>query len=239
MDPIAAATRQRDDQWGSVSDRAAGARAESLLLDTHTCLPGIIKSFDAATQTATVQAAIKRQFILDDDSDGWVELPLCVDVPVHFPAGGGFVLTFPVADGDECLVVFSERAIDFWWDRGGVQEPSEYRLHDLSDAFAIVGFSSRPRAIPAVATDATELRARDGSLVLRIDGDFVTAGGVAGSQLAALGETLQTYLDNIATLLAAHVHTSATPGAPTSPSPTLISPALTPPTVTATRVKVL
>ena len=29
-----------------------------------------------------------------------------------FPGGGGFALTFPVAAGDECLVVFASRCID-------------------------------------------------------------------------------------------------------------------------------
>ncbi|MFW8450019.1 Gp138 family membrane-puncturing spike protein, partial [Klebsiella pneumoniae] len=64
-----------------------------------------------------------------------VNLPLLVDVPVVFPRGGGCTLTFPVKPGDECLVIFADRCIDFWWQSGGIQEPVDERMHDLSDAF--------------------------------------------------------------------------------------------------------
>ena len=80
-----------------------------------------------------------------------VNMPLLPDVPVVFPGGGGFTLTFPVASGDECLVVFASRCIDAWWQSGGVGEPMEPRMHDLSDGFALVGVRSQPhRLSPAV-----------------------------------------------------------------------------------------
>lgn len=56
-----------------------------------------------------------------------MDLPILPDVPVVFPGGGGFALTFPVAAGDECLVVFASRCIDAWWQSGGVGEPMEPR----------------------------------------------------------------------------------------------------------------
>ena len=65
-------------------------------------------------------------------------------MPVVFPGGGGFALTFPVAAGDECLVVFASRCIDAWWQSGGVGEPMEPRMHDLSDGFALIGVRSQP-----------------------------------------------------------------------------------------------
>ena len=46
-------------------------------------------------------------------------------------------MTFPIKTGDECLVVFACRAIDVWWQSGGVQPPAETRMHDLSDGFVI------------------------------------------------------------------------------------------------------
>lgn len=193
MDPKAVAGAQRDDQAEATFEEAIQSAIDSRLKETHTCLPGIVRKFDPATQTATVQPAIKRIFV----EQGPVDLPLCVDVPVQFPAGGNFMLTFPLVDGDECLLVFSERAIDFWWDRKGVQLPAEYRMHDLSDAFAIVGVSSRPRAqqIPPINTSAAELRTRNGSVVLRIDDNFVHVGGATGSQPAIMGTAYRTAED--------------------------------------------
>ncbi len=148
-------------------------------------MPGIVVSFDASKQTAVVQPAIKRIWV----EDGPLPLPQCVDVPVQFPRGGNFVLTFPIARGDEVLLCFSERAIDNWWDRGGVQEPAEVRSFDLSDAFAIPGVSSRPRFLGGVSTDACELRTLNGAVVLRLENGTIYLGGKAGAEKAIMGES--------------------------------------------------
>jgi hypothetical protein len=204
---------QRDQEWAGDLDESVREMVLGLLKDLHTSCPGIIKSFDPATQTATVQAAIKRVFV----DDGPVALPLCVDVPVYFPGGGGFVHTFPVKAGDECLMVFAERCIDNWWDRGGVQEPFEVRFHDLSDAFALVGVRSRPRFLKNVATDASELRTEDGSTVLRVEDGMVTAGDLAHAVAAVRADIMNEILSAIKT----HVHPET--GGTTAVSPQLAS----------------
>lgn len=145
-------------------DTAFAEHIQSALKDLHTCLPGIIASYNPATQTASVQPAIKRVF----SEKGAVALPVCVDVPVAFPGGGDFYLTFPVKAGDDCILFFSERCIDFWHANGGVQLPAEYRLHDLSDAFAQVGVNSQPRKLSSVQTDGAELRTRDRSTYIKL-----------------------------------------------------------------------
>lgn len=156
---------QRDAQLAATPEAAHASQTEARLKDLHTCLPGIIASFDPATQTAQVQPAIKRIFT----ERGAVNLPLCVDVPVAFPGGGGFFLTFPVAAGDECLLMFSERAIDRWHVAGGTQEPAEYRLHDLSDGIAIVGLNSQPNKLSALQMSGAELRDRARSTYIRLE----------------------------------------------------------------------
>lgn len=155
---------QRDAQVIGGQEEAHAAQIEGRLKDLHTCLPGIIVSFDPATQTASVQPAIKRIFT----ERGAVNLPVCVDVPVAFPGGGDFWLTFPVKAGDECILLFSERAIDYWHANGGTQIPAEYRLHDLSDGIAQVGLNSQPKKLSALQTDGAELRTRDRSTFIRL-----------------------------------------------------------------------
>lgn len=128
-----------------------------------TSMPGIIQSFDAARVTATVQMTIKGVVTGIDGKAQFVNMPLLVDVPVHFPRGGNCTLTFPVANGDECLVVFAARCIDGWWQSGGIQAPMEPRMHDLSDGFAFVGFFSQATKIGGISTASTQLRSNDGS----------------------------------------------------------------------------
>lgn len=125
-------------QLGS-KEQADARMAGSIMSSLRVSMPGIVQSFDPVTVTAVVQPAIKGY---EPDSNGVNQsttLPLLVDVPVVFPRGGGCTLTFPVKAGDECLVIFADRCIDFWWQSGGVQEPVDDRTHDLSDAFCIVG----------------------------------------------------------------------------------------------------
>ena len=77
-------------------------------------------------------------------------------------------MTFPIAEGDECLVVFGARCIDAWWQLGGVQGQAELRMHDLSDGFVLAGVRSQPRAFD-VNTDAAQLRSDDGSTLIELN----------------------------------------------------------------------
>lgn len=198
MDADAFKNLQDDEQR---EDTAAGAMRSFVkgeLVDVHTTMPGIIQSFDPATQTATVQPAIRRFFV----AKGWVNLPPCMTVPVEFPRGGNFIVTFPVRKGDECELAFNERCIDAWWDRGGVQEPAEDRMHDLSDAVARLGVSSRGRVPANIATDALEIRTLNGDTVVRVEDDVVILGRTAGAEPAVKGDVLATIL----TAIAGHTH---------------------------------
>lgn len=131
-------------------------------------LPGIIQSFDPETVTCVVQPAIKGA--VPDDSGVPVssEMTLLMDVPVMFPRGGGCTLTFPIKPGDECLIVFSDRCTDFWWQSGGVQEPADDRQHDLSDAFAIVGPQSQAKKISGISMSGAQLRTDDGAAFVEV-----------------------------------------------------------------------
>ncbi len=104
----------------------------------HCAMPGMVESFDAATQTASVRPALKHSS---------VSLPVIPDVPVYFPGGAASGITWPVADGDECLLVFADFDIDRWFESGEAQEAASDRTHDLPDAFAFVGFRSRGKAL--------------------------------------------------------------------------------------------
>lgn len=155
-------------QLGS-REQADARLAGSIMSSLRVSMPGIVQSFDPGTVTAIVQPAIKGY---EPDSNGVNQsttLPLLVDVPVVFPRGGGCTLTFPVKAGDECLVIFADRCIDFWWQNGGVQEPVDDRVHDLSDAFCIVGPQSQAQKISGINTGAAQLRSDDGSTFFELN----------------------------------------------------------------------
>lgn len=132
-------------------------------------MPGIIQSFDASKVTCVVQPAIKGSLTDSKGNVQSVNLPLLVDVPVVFPRGGGVTMTFPIKSGDECLVVFADRCIDFWWQNGGIQEAIDPRQHDLSDAFAFIGVQSQKQKISQISTDAMQLRSDDGATYFEVN----------------------------------------------------------------------
>ena len=143
---------------------------DALQAQLWTALPGIIQSFNAAAMTVVVQPAIMGTMTDEHGVKSNVSLPVIPDVPVVFPGGGGFTLTFPIAAGDECWLSFGSRCIDFWWQNGGVQKPVDSRMHDLSDAVAHVGIRSKAKAIGGISTSKTQLRSNDGATLVELDG---------------------------------------------------------------------
>lgn len=182
-----------------------------------TAIPGEIVSFDAARQTAEVQPTVQAEADAPDGSKSLVTLPLLLDCPVVFQRGGGAVFTFPIAPGDECLVVFSARCIDAWWQNGGVQPQAELRMHDLSDGFVFVGPASLPKAIGGLSTTSAQLRSLDGltsislnpsarTIALTAPGGILLDGPVtATSTIDAAGDVTAE-----GTSLHTHTHTGGT-----------------------------
>jgi hypothetical protein len=167
---------------------------EGFQADLWTALPGTIESFDPTKMTCVVKPSIQARVrsadgkapvpgaIFDKDDWWWVSLPVLGDVPVVFPSGGGFTLTFPLLPGDPVLVVFASRCIDAHWQSGGVQPQAELRMHDLSDGFAIPGHRPLPSVPPSVSESTVQLRSDDGAVIIELtDGhvaNVIAPGGI-------------------------------------------------------------
>ena len=150
---------------------------DTVSANLRVAMPGIIQSFNSTEQTVVVQLAVRERIKQPDLSFKWVQIPLLVDVPIVIPRAGGFSITLPVQEGDECLVVFADTIIDAWWANGGVQNQPEKRRHDLSDGFAILGVWSQPRVIPNYSTSSAQLRTDDGSVYAEISTSGITLNG--------------------------------------------------------------
>lgn len=145
-----------------------------IMKDINCVKIGTIQSFNASTQEATVQIAFTQ--VTSTSAAGiktYAEYPVLLNVPVQFPSGGGFTLTFPVHVGDECIVLFNDRQIDNWLTSGTGLPPSIGRLHDLSDGIAIVGVRNNTRALAGVSTTTTQLRDDAGDTYVEIAGGQV------------------------------------------------------------------
>lgn len=148
---------------------------EALSNNIRVCMPAIVVSFNAAKQTISAQPAIREKRI--DTATGaadWVTLPVLEDVPVQYPKGGGCGFTFPLAPGDEVMLVFADLCIDSWFTFGGIQNWNDRRRHNLSDAFAIPGVSSQPNVIEGFNSTAAEIRTLDGTSKVSVGVDGVT-----------------------------------------------------------------
>ncbi|MDD5417249.1 MAG: Gp138 family membrane-puncturing spike protein [Candidatus Aenigmarchaeota archaeon] len=136
---------------------------QRVLLGVNTSIPGTIQSFNSENQTAVIVPNIRSIENRRDGTTVYTQLPDLIEVPLVFPYSTttGFSVTFPVAQGDQCLVIFAQRSIDNWQEYGRVQNPVEInypRAHSLSDAMAIVGLIPKTNPIQNFQIDCVETR---------------------------------------------------------------------------------
>lgn len=186
--------------------------------DLRVSMPGEIVSFDDATQLAEVRPLLRESHEGEDGAEITEELPVIPNVPVHMYGAGDLVLTFPVAAGDPCLLVFTDRSLDLWLERGSVVDPIDVRRHDLTDAVALVGVRAKPAALSGFDTDAAALRHTDGTGVYVRSGR-VDLGVKNASYAVALAEKVNSRLTHLETAFNAHMHPTAALGPPSPPTP--------------------
>ncbi|MEX3859629.1 Gp138 family membrane-puncturing spike protein [Paraburkholderia sp. BR10923] len=163
---------------GGGFNRALDEHGENVKREVRVAMPGRIVSFDPASITATVQLMIDQQ-LADGSRDAYPELGV---VPVYTLRGGNYICTMPIAPGDPCLVIFGDRCIDSWQQSESQDMPADYRLHDLSDGFALVGPTPLPRAVPGYNAQSAALRSVDGQQRVQLDPDgTITQANAAGS----------------------------------------------------------
>lgn len=209
-------------------DEAIAAAIEAELYNLHTGLPAKVLRFDPSTQSCVVQPLIKRQAINDDEMIEQVAIPPIYNVPVIYPAGGGWSITWPLAVEDIVYLAFAQRSLDTFLETppgtpAAPMQPSDLvdtRKHSLTDAIAIPGLRPRVGAIAGISLTDLRIANTEGtvSIVLGADAVNITApvvnvnsGGAAASQHMVLGEALLAYLS---TLVLPVVGATPLPGVP-------------------------
>lgn len=113
------------------------------LANTHTIV--VAKITAVGSITIDCQPVIQR--VVDGAA---VQLPVFPSVPPVFLSGGTSYDAHPLAVGDYCLLLVSERCFDRWYGGADNVPPIEQRMHDYSDCFALVGIApaSAAKLIP-------------------------------------------------------------------------------------------
>lgn len=190
-----------------------------------TTMPAIVTSVNWGEMTLECQPAVQGEQDNGDGTSTFVSLPLLVDCPIVFPAGGGFILTMPIKAGDEVKISIASRCINSWWQNGGTGNiPEEFRMHDLSDGFAECGPKSLPNVVGNISSENVQLRSNDGTCYLEITPDgkinFTAPGGMNfTAPLATFSGDVVAGPDLIS--LITHIHTGGTipPGNTGEPIP--------------------
>jgi hypothetical protein len=124
-------------------------------------------------------------------------------VPIGFFKAGGFVLTLPVAVGDEGLIIFSDRGLSVWKETGAKAPPRETHFHSLSDGVFVPFPTSKAGAIQNFDPTSLYAGVEDQSAYLQ-----VSKGGLAkifaGTKLT-FDSPLTEFTGNTSTLGAAIV----------------------------------
>jgi hypothetical protein len=165
------------------------------LLELHTAIPGAIKSYDAAKQTAEVIIQVRSAVPAEDGSIVAETPPVIPNVPVQWPRGGGYALHFPLKPGDHVLLVFNEAAIGHWRASGQVADPGDLRRHSISYPVAIPGIS--PDASPIADAPAGEAVLTVGDGTFRVGGpsaELVALASKVNANFKALKDMFTTWL---------------------------------------------
>jgi hypothetical protein len=191
------------------------------MTNVHTAFPAVVKSYDAETRRAEVQPSLKRKM-----SNGeFMDLPIIVDVPVLYFGTAKAGIHIPLEEGDEVLIVCSERCLDSWKDAGGDSiEDADTRRFSFPDAICIPGlqaqtfpnikdkkgFSLHHDSKIVITTEKTTITVNEDKITFdngknkfelddKIDFESTGTGTIKfGNSIATLGKILSDLLDDLA-----------------------------------------
>lgn len=136
----------------------------------HTVIPAVIDKFNE--ETCTVAVIPKAQYRMPDGTT--IDYPKINNVPLVYPHSGTITIAFPVKKGDNCLLVFGEKSLDYWrYNRDTGKEMS----FDLTDAIAIPSMNPLPDSIVRLAAKEHAVIVKTEGVTLKISDDGVTISG--------------------------------------------------------------
>lgn len=133
----------------------------------NVCLPGVIESYDFATQKANIKLDTQKV-----TEDGFISYPVISSVPVMSQSSGGAYFVMPVKPGDTCLVIFADLDITNWLAGLSNQEPATQRTHHISDAIAIIGLNSFAKPVQIENNTDVTIKYSNSTFMIKENGDI-------------------------------------------------------------------
>lgn len=190
---------------------------KEIFLDMNCCHVGTVQSFNSTNQTVYATVNYQKTYFQLNSTTGTyqpvlVAYPTAVNCPLVVLRGGTVSLTFPIAQGDECLLLFNDRDISNWFSNGSTtQGNATGQLHAFSDAIALVGVKSTPKALSAYDTVRALLTNGNVALGINPSSNKVRIANTSAG-------TLNSILQNVLTQVQAIGNAVAVPGAPVAPA---------------------
>lgn len=144
-------------------------------LRTH--LVGQVVAYDPATNTAEIQPVVNAVRFGDPDNLTTKQLPVLADVPVQLPGSGKVWVAFGLAEGTYGTLHVSDRELETWLTTGGIVDPGDIRMHDISDCWfepSLVHLTEEDDAgafAEAIDTDRICLRTRTNTTQIAVKDD--------------------------------------------------------------------
>ncbi len=153
---------------------------------------GIIQEFYPDNLTIKVLIASKKLMGLNPDGSQILKdyPPIYAKVCYCNP-----FVSYPIKQGDECVLLFSDRELESWFINGDVNPQNYRRMHDLTDAIAIVGIRSLPNMINILA-DCLNLFYGQSNIALSQDHINITSPSVQASNFQAMNGATGSLVDS-------------------------------------------
>lgn len=145
-----------------------GAGVDFALADVHT----IVVAKITAVNDKTISCIPVINRVVKGEGK---QLPEFIEVPPVILQGSGSYIAEPIAAGDYCLVLISERCYDAWYAGSDFVSPLEMRMHDYSDGFALCGVNPLSTAISIPKINRMMMGSTDH------EGDLVLTGNITQS----------------------------------------------------------
>jgi hypothetical protein len=198
---------------------------KEIFLDMNCVHVGTIQSFNSSNQTVSASINYQKTLFQLNSTTGLYQpvletYPTTVNCPLVVLRGGTVSMTFPIAVGDECLLLFNDRDIDNWFTSGATtQGNATGRLHAFSDAIALVGVKSTPNVLTAYDTVRALLTNGNVAIGVNPSTNKVRIANTSIGTLNSLLQNILTQIKNLVTACAAITVTGVTTGSGVSGVP--------------------
>lgn len=208
---------------------AIDAKLAKRLEDLNCCKVGVVTKWDAGQQKCSVRVMVRRAYLDEADERQTIERAEVVGVPLVFPRGGKWRVTFPISDGNLVIegepqpatrgvIFYSDESLDRYLSSGaGTKKPVDPELdhsHHAADAIFVPGLYPFGDALEDVPTDHMTVGV-DGGIQVHIRPSVVVVCGDPDSEAAtnfvALANLVNDRLTTIQAKYDVHKHAAGVP----------------------------